>query len=75
MHQRDQELLDKQLWGVSPGPPRNSVVLGLAFTAVFLGGLSIGGILFAQKGNQTQLTSQDATIALTMLTGSPPNMR
>ena len=71
MNQRDQELLDKQLWGVSRSP-RNGGILCLAFVMVFLVGLSIGGILFAPKSDQ--MTSQDATV-LAHLQGSPQTMR
>jgi hypothetical protein len=35
MNQRDQELLDKQLWGVSRSPPKHSGgILCLAFVTV-----------------------------------------
>ena len=44
MNQRDQELLDKQLWGVSPGPPRNGGMISVAFVVVFLVGIAIGDI-------------------------------
>jgi len=42
MNQRDQELLDKQLWGVSRSPPRNGGTIGMGFIAVFLVGIAIG---------------------------------
>ena len=42
MNRHEQELLDKQLWGVSPTPPQSGV-MGLAFVAAFLGGLVMGG--------------------------------
>ena len=71
MNQRDQELLDKQLRGVSAGPPRRGSVLGLAFVAVFLGGLSLGAILFAPQNKQMQMTSRDATTVLSFLDSSP----
>jgi hypothetical protein len=71
MNQRDQELLDKQLWGVSRSPPKHSGGLCLAFVTVFLVGLSIGG-LFAPKSHQ--MTSHDVTV-LAHLQGSPPTMR
>jgi hypothetical protein len=75
MNQRDQDLLDKQLWGVSPTPPRNKGALSLAFLAVFLGGLSIGGFLFAHKNDQAQMTEQDPLIVLSRLNGAPPALR
>jgi hypothetical protein len=75
MNRRDQELLDKQLWGVSPTPLRNKGALSLAFLAVFLGGLSIGGFLFAHKTDQAQMTAQDPLIVLSLLNGAPPTLR
>jgi hypothetical protein len=69
MNQRDLELLDKELWGVSPNP---SSALGLMFIVAFLGGLLMGGTLFALKSEQTQMTSHDAAIVLSLLSGSPP---
>ena len=44
MNQRDQELLDRQLWGCSSRPPPNEV--GLVVVAVFLVGMAVGAILF-----------------------------
>jgi hypothetical protein len=52
MDKRDQELLDKQLWGVSPSPPRNAGITGLEFAVVFLVGIVIGGVLFAHERKQ-----------------------
>jgi hypothetical protein len=75
MDERDQELLDKQLWGVSPTPRPSGGVLILAFIAVFLGGLVVGSVLFAQNGKQTQMTSYDIPTAFTFLNNSPPNLR
>jgi hypothetical protein len=62
MDESDRDLLDKQLWGASPSPPRHGGALGLAFVAVFLGGLTLGGILFAHQSKQTQMTLRDATV-------------
>jgi hypothetical protein len=75
MNQRDLELLDKELWGVSPNPPLERGAVGLMFTVAFLGGLLMGGTLFAHKSGQTQqthMTSHDAAIVLSLLDGSPP---
>ena len=44
--QRDWELLDKQLSGISLSPPRNGGIIGLALIAVFLTGTVVGGIVF-----------------------------
>jgi hypothetical protein len=47
MDKRDQELLDKQLWGVSPSPQHRGIIIG--FIAVFLVGIGIGDILSKTK--------------------------
>ena len=47
MDKRDQELLDKQLWGVSPSPPPSGIIIG--FIIVFLVGIGIGDILSKAK--------------------------
>jgi len=43
MDERDQELLDKQLWGVSERPQPVGVIIG--FIMIFLVGLGIGDML------------------------------
>jgi hypothetical protein len=48
MTRRDQELLAKQLWGVSPSPPQNGIIT-LTIIAVFLAGIGIGDILSKTK--------------------------
>jgi hypothetical protein len=58
MIRHDIALLEKQLWGVDPHPPS---LLGLAFVAVFFGGIIIGSVLFAREYSQTQATSIDVT--------------
>ncbi|HEY6382949.1 MAG TPA: hypothetical protein VIY07_14225 [Pseudolabrys sp.] len=75
MNERDQELLDKQLWGVSPSPPPRSGGLALAFVAAFFGGLLIGGILFPNKSNQVQVTTGDTPTALSLLDNSQATLR
>jgi len=62
MNQSDQELLAKQLWGVSRSPPRDDAIVGFALATVFLIGLAVGGILFA-PANQ-QLNAQYATVQI-----------
>lgn len=76
MDQRDQELLDKQLWGVSPSPPRNGGIIGLALAVVFLVGIAIGGIVFAHDSNQImQIASHDTTAAISFPNVVPPTVR
>jgi len=43
MNERDQELLDKQLWGASERPQSAVVIIG--FVMIFLVGLGIGEML------------------------------
>jgi hypothetical protein len=58
---RDQELLDKQLWGVSPSPPRSGIIIG--FITVFLVGIGIGDILSKTKqANTTQANKNYAAV-------------
>jgi hypothetical protein len=52
MTRRDQELLDKQLWGISSRPPQNGVAM-LIIVAVFLVGISIGDIVSKTKQANT----------------------
>ncbi|MFZ0102375.1 MAG: hypothetical protein WAL49_08815 [Pseudolabrys sp.] len=75
MNQRDQELLDKQLWGVSPGPPRNGGMISVAFVVVFLVGIAIGDILLARESKLVQTASHDAMAVISLLDSVPPNMR
>jgi hypothetical protein len=75
MNEREQELLDKQLWGVNPSPPARSGTMALAFVVSFLGGLLIGGILFPHKSNQTQVTTGDTPTALSLLNNSQATLR
>ena len=74
MDQRDWELLDKQLSGISLSPPRNGGIIGLAFIAVFLTGTVVGGIVFADDSKQAQ-TSRDAMATISFLNGVPPPTR
>ncbi len=76
LDKRDQEFLDKQLWGVSSAPPqnRNGLINGLTILAVFLAGIAIGDILFAQQGNPVQNT-YDRIAALSSSNDAQPVMR
>ena len=71
MNPRDHELLDKQLWGVRAARPGHGSTLGLAFVAVFLGGLFLGAILSAPESKQMQMTSRGATTVLSFVDSSP----
>src|SRR5262245_33175197 len=74
MNERDQELLDKQLWGMSSAPPPRGGSLALAFVASFLGGLLIGGVLLPHKSNQVRDHGRHANRAFAprQLAGHPP---
>jgi hypothetical protein len=52
MNRHDQELLDKQLWGVSSRSPQDGVII-LIIVAVFLVGLGIGDIVSTAKQANT----------------------
>jgi hypothetical protein len=71
MNQRDQELLDKQLWGVSARPPGNRGLFGFAALAVFCAGLAVGSLLFKQPANHPQ-TSWRAIAAISSPNAVPP---
>ena len=72
MNQRDLELLDKELWGVKSISPLERGALSLMVIVGFVGGLLMGGTLFAHKNAQTQMTSHDAASVLSLLSESPP---
>jgi hypothetical protein len=52
MNRHDQELLDKQLWGVSSRSPQNGITV-LMIVAVFLVGMGIGDIVSKTKQANT----------------------
>ena len=52
MNRRDQELLEKQLWGVSSRSPQNGIII-LMIVAVFLIGMGIGDIVSKAKQADT----------------------
>ena len=56
-------------------PRGDGGALALALVAAFLGGSFFGGILFAHKGKQTQITSHDVPTALSLLNSSEPTLR
>jgi hypothetical protein len=71
MNQRDRQLLDKQLWGISPHPPGNGAILGFIGLAVFCAGVTIGGLLFTQPAKQPQISLRAAAAILSQ-NGAPP---
>jgi hypothetical protein len=58
MNRRDQELLDKQLHGLSSAP-RSDGILMLAILAVFFAGIAIGGFLYAYAEKPVQIAAND----------------
>jgi hypothetical protein len=52
MTRREQELLDKQLWGVSSKSPQDGIII-LIIVAVFLVGMGIGDIVSKTKQANT----------------------
>jgi hypothetical protein len=60
MNRRDQELLEKQLHGLTAAP-RNDGVLMLAALAVFFAGIALGGFLYAftSEPGPIQIASND----------------
>ena len=70
MTRREQELLDKQLWGVSSRSPQDGVII-LIIVAVFLVGLGIGDIVSKTKPASTQSVAL-MTYPNGQLTGAAP---
>ena len=64
MNKRDRELLDKQLWGASPKPPRTDGILSVLVIVVFFAGLASGDILFAQPKDPMPAVSNEALALL-----------
>jgi hypothetical protein len=57
MDRRDQELLDKQMRRLTP--PRNDGVIAVLLAAMFLVGMTLGGVLSAHKTEPIQIASID----------------
>ncbi len=76
LDKRDQELLDKQLWGLRSAPVQNhnGLINGVTILAVFLAGIAIGDILFAQQRNPVQNT-HDWIAAISSSNDAQPIMR
>jgi hypothetical protein len=57
MDRRDQELLDKQMQRLSP--PRNDGAIAVLFVAMFLVGMTLGGVLSEHKSEPIQIASME----------------
>jgi hypothetical protein len=57
MDRRDQELLDKQMRRLTP--PRNDSVIAVLLAAMFLIGMTLGGVLSEPKTEPIQIASMD----------------
>ncbi len=64
MEQRDWELLDKQMRGLSPprNPLRNDAIMVLTLAAVFFAGMTLGG-LFAHENESMRFAWNNAKVA------------
>jgi hypothetical protein len=63
MDPRDEELLDKQMRRLVP-TPRNDGLLALAIAAVFLVGLTLGGVVAGHKAEPLRTAANDTPISL-----------
>jgi hypothetical protein len=68
MDQRDQELLDKQLRGLSP-PRRNDGIMILMVVVVFFAGMTFGDVLFTLQSVPMRTASNDLTAAIFLPNG------
>ncbi len=79
LDKRDQELLDKQLWGVSSAPPKkifpNGLTAGLAIAAVFLAGMAVGDLLFAEQSKPVQIAHDAAMVVISSSNDVQPILR
>jgi len=57
MDRRDQELLDKQMRRLSP--PRNDGAIAVLLAAMFLVGMTLGGVLSEHKSEPIEIASMD----------------
>ena len=57
MNRRDRELLDKQMARLTP--PRNEGAIALMLAAMFLVGVTLGGVLSPHQSAPTQVASLD----------------
>jgi hypothetical protein len=71
MNRRDQELLDKQLHGVTVAPRHEGVIM-LAILAIFFAGIALGGFLYAYTSKPVQLAANDTLAAFSGMQAAPP---
>jgi hypothetical protein len=57
MDRRDQDLLDKQMRRLTP--PRHEGVIAVMLAAMFLVGMTLGGVLSEHKSEPTQIASME----------------
>ena len=69
MDERNQELLDKQLWGVSERPQPVGVIIG--FIMIFLVGLGIGDMLSKVRQANPVMASINLATPNASLNGEP----
>jgi hypothetical protein len=58
MNRRDQELLDKQMRRL--GPPRRDGVMAVMLAAMFLIGMTVGGLLSVHQSEPIQIATMGA---------------
>jgi hypothetical protein len=71
MTKHDQELLEKQLWGVSSRPSQNGTII-LTIVAVFLAGRGIGDILSKQANTNYAQANANYAAAIPRIAEAPP---
>ena len=75
MDRRYEKPVNRPLRRTAPPRPNGAVAI-LAFVAVFLAGLGVGGTLLAPKTKPPALTAHDAASTLSFfLKGAPPGGR
>ena len=73
MTKHDQELLEKELWGVSSRPRQDGIII-LTIVAVVLAGIGIGDIVSKTKQANTNYAQANANYAAAIprITEAPP---
>ena len=70
MDQRDWELLDQQMRGLSPS--RNDGIMGLTIVVVFFAGVFLGGVFFPRESGLMEVAQNNAKVATYLPNGSAP---